>query len=160
MIMLKEIVGQKISINEFFPRIDGVYLKKGMKVKLKSKDEMLKNHYYEHHPELYKKMIDKISNTEQTIEKVYDNNNLFIVNTIKLYGFDLLIEPNDIEYIKNSAGSLIITKSDINKLKNEIVSLIKNYLSTKIKIDVKEMTSKEISKIIKDIANMVDKENN
>jgi hypothetical protein len=155
---LIEVVGQKLPIEESLPRVGGVYLKKGMKVRLKTKDEMLKNHYYENHPQTYKKLISQVAGTEQTIETVYGSNRSFSANNIKLDGFELLIEPDDIQYIIDFAGTLVIPKPHMDTLKNEIDKLIRKYLSTKTTINVDDISLKEMGKIVRDIASMIAKE--
>lgn len=155
---IAEQVGRRFPIEEALPRIDGVYLKKGMKVRLKTKDEMLKNHYYENHPQKYKKLILQIAGTEQTVETVYNLRDSFEANTIKLDGIDLPIEPNDIQYIIDFAGTLVIPKQHMEKLKEEVKDAITTYLLNKTTIDVENISLKEMGKIIRDIASMIAKE--
>lgn len=92
---LTEMVGRIRKIKESSQKINGIVLKKGMKVQLKSSDEMLKNHYYEQFPEKYKKIIPTIAGTLQTIESISPTGAVESSN-IKLVGCDLPIEIDDI----------------------------------------------------------------
>lgn len=153
-----EMVGKRVPVEEALPRVDGVYLKKGMKVRLKGKDEMLKNHYYENHPQLYKKLIGQIAGTEQTIGTVSNISNSFEQNNIYLDGFELAIEPNDIQYVIDFAGTLVIPKVHMNKLKDEVRDAITTYLLNKTTINVDDISIKEMGKITRDIASLIAKD--
>ena len=98
MISLKKLVeqvGRMRKIEESIPQVDGIQLKPGIKVLLRSVDEMLKNHYYEQFPEKYKKIIPSIANKVHTIESVSPTGAIESSN-IKLVGCDLPIEIDDI----------------------------------------------------------------
>ena len=107
MIKLKrliEMIGRRRTISEDMPIFNGVQLKPGMSIKLKDADSMYKNHYYEARPEFYKKLIPQIAETTQKIEEVKPVG-LIESNSIKLVGWDNLVEVDDILEIINEENS-------------------------------------------------------
>lgn len=111
-----EMIGRRRSISEDIPSINGKILSPGMSIMLKDSENMLKNHYYEPRPEFYKKLIPQIAGTVQEIEEV-KSVGLIEANSIKLKGWDHLIEADDILEIVENA--------EVYKLKDEYYSLKK-----------------------------------
>ena len=155
---LAEQVGRRRQIDEALPKVDGVHLRKGMKVKLKAEGVILDNHYYENHPQKYKKLAKQIAGTTQQIEEIGASKSSFDVNNIKLVGFDLWIEENDIEYVTDFAGKTVIQKQHMNKLNFAIEDAVHNYFYDENTIDSRNLSKKEIGNIVRDVANMIAKE--
>lgn len=154
-----EMVGKRIPITESLPRIDGVYLKGGMKIRLKAYSELLKNHFYENHPEKYKKMFKEIADTTREIETVAQNKLSNVeTNNIKLVGYDLWIETDDVLRVVDFAGKVIIPKQHMEKLKMAVEDAIFKELSFRTTIDSRNFSRKELGNVIRDIANMIGKE--
>ena len=96
---LVEMIGRTRKLQENLPQIGGITLKPGMSVKLKSYEEILKNHYYEQFPEKYKKLAVQISGKTYKIKEVKPDDAVES-NTILLNGLYMWIEPDDILTIK------------------------------------------------------------
>ena len=94
-----EMIGRKRSLSEALPALNGVEIKPGMKVVLQDATTMLKNHYYEPHPQFYKKLVPQIAGTVQTVEEIKPIGAIES-NSVKLVGFDTWIEVDDILKIK------------------------------------------------------------
>jgi hypothetical protein len=129
-----------------------------MKVKLKTEVDMLENHYYENHPQKYKKMIKQIANTIQEVETIGPSKLSFDTNNIKLVGYDLWIEENDVDYIKDFLKKVVIPKQHMEKLKSAIEDAVIYYLKGYDLVDVRDLSRKEMGNIIRDVANMIAKE--
>ena len=93
-----EMIGRHRKLNEELPKLGGITLKPGMKVKLKSYDEILKNHYYEQFPEKYKKLAVEIAGKTYKIKEVKPNGQVES-NNILLNGLHMMIEVDDIQNI-------------------------------------------------------------
>lgn len=91
-------VGRHRPLREDMPKIRGVILKPGMKVKLKRYDEILKNHYYEQFPEKYKKLAAEIAGKTYKIKEVKPQGAVES-NNILLNGLHMWIEVDDIQNI-------------------------------------------------------------
>jgi len=155
---LVEQVGRRKQIDEALPRVDGVYLRKGMKVQIKPEKEFLENHYYENHPQKYKKLAKQIAGTVQDIETIGPSKSSFETNNVKLVGFDLWIEDRDIQYVRDFAGKTAIPKQHMEKLKSAIEDALFKELAFRTTIDSRNLSRKEVGNIIRDIANMIAKE--
>jgi hypothetical protein len=135
MLKLKEMVGRSRKLGEDFPVVGRTKLKPGMKVKIQDAETIYKNHYYENFPEKYKKLAQQIAGTIQEIEEVKPLG-LIESNSIKLVGFDVLIEVDDIEKLVKVNNNIIEHRQNWEPLnyiwfqrKNDIkafISLINN----------------------------------
>jgi len=155
---LVEQVGRRKQIDEALPRVDGVYLRKGMKVQIKPEKEFLENHYYENHPQKYKKLAKQIAGTVQEVEELGPSKYSFDTDNVKLVGFDLWIEDRDIESIVDFKDVIHLNSMDMTDLKWKIYHSVMDFIKSDTDIEVERMTYKEVGKIIRDIANQIGKE--
>ena len=153
-----EQVGRKRQIDEALPRVDGVYLRKGMKVQIKPEKEFLENHYYENHPQDYKKLAQQIAGTVQEVEEIGPSKSSFDTDDVKLIGFDLWIESGDIESIIDFKGVIHLDSMDMTHLTWKLYHITIDFIKSETDIDVDKISYKEAGKIIRDVANYIAKE--